>query len=205
MEILDALKWRYATKKMNGAKVDEAIIDQILEATRLSPSSSGLQPYKILVITNDELKKQIQPIANNQSQVVDCSHLLVFAAWDNYTEQRINDRYAQITSERGLPADAMDAYKNRLISAYTTREANLNFEHAARQVYIALGIASVAAGELHIDTTPMEGFDNAALDKFLDLESKGLKSVVLLTVGYRDAENDWLVKLKKVREQKENF
>lgn len=205
MKTIEALNWRYATKKMNGKKVDEKIMDQILEAARLAPTSSGLQPYQVIVVTNEDLKKKIQPIAFGQSQIVDCSHLLIFAAWDNYTKDRISGRFAQTRSERGLPEDAMSDYESKLTDMYTPRESHVNFEHAARQAYIGFGIALLAAAELQVDATPMEGFDNAALDQLLELDKLGLKSVTLLPVGYRDAENDWLVNMKKVRETKQGF
>jgi len=205
MSTVESLNWRYATKKMNGKKVDEKIIDEILEAARLAPTSSGLQPYQVILITNEELKKKIQAVANGQSQIADCSHLLVFAAWDNYTEARIKNRFSQTRSERGLPDSAMADYENMLLNIYTPRESHINFEHAARQAYIGFGIALLAAAELQVDATPMEGFDNAALDELLGLDKLGLKSVTLLPVGYRDAENDWLVNMKKVREAKQDF
>lgn len=205
MELLNALKWRYATKKMNGQKVDESIIDEILEVARLAPTSSGLQPYEVIVVTNPELKSKIQEIAMGQSQVVDCSHLLVFAAWNNYTKERIGNRFDYTMNERGLPLNAMDDYRNRLIGLYTPREADVNFQHTARQAYIGFGMTIAAAAELKVDATPMEGFDNAALDELLGLSEKGLKSVTLLPIGYRDAENDWLVNQKKVRVAKEDF
>src|ERR1044071_3250227 len=103
MELLDALQWRYASKKMNGQPVPEEKVERILEAIRLAPSSMGLQPYTVIVIKDAELKKQILPIANNQRQVVDASHLLVFAAWDNITPEHV-DEYIQLTAEkRGIP------------------------------------------------------------------------------------------------------
>jgi len=203
--VLDALQWRYATKRMNGEPVEQKMIDQILEAARLAPSSMGLQPVVVFDITNQELKKQIQPVANNQSQITDCSHLLVFTAWDNYTAERIEKRCRQTVAERSLPEHAMDDYKNHLLQMAASRPAEINFAHTARQAYIAFGAAIIAAAELKIDATPMEGFDNAALDKLLELNKYGLKSVTLLPVGYRDAKNDWLVNLKKVRAPKEEF
>ncbi|MDE1193195.1 MAG: nitroreductase family protein [Arachidicoccus sp.] len=205
MNTLEALNWRYATKKMNGKKVDEKTIDEILEAARLAPTSSGLQPFNVILIKSDELKQKIQPIAHGQTQIVDCSHLLVFAAWDNYTEERIKERFNQTRGERGLPDTAMADYENMLLNAYVPREAHINFEHAARQAYIGFGIAILAAANLQVDATPMEGFNNEALDELLGLNKLGLKSVTLLPIGYRDADNDWLVNLKKVRESKEKF
>ncbi len=205
MELIDSLKWRYATKKMNGKAVPREKVDVILEAAHLAPSSSGLQPFEIIVITNPELKNKIAAIANDQSQITDCSHLLIFAAWDNYTIERINEVFKHTVAERGLAPDAMDDYKNRLTASYPQRPAQQNFEHAARQAYISFGMAIAAAAELRVDATPMEGFDNTSLDDFLNLKEKGLRSVTLLPLGYRDAENDWLVNLKKVRTPKDKF
>lgn len=199
MQLLEALNWRYATKKMNGQPVPQDQVDQIIEAARLAPTCAGLQPYEILVITNSELKAKIQTIASGQTQIQDCSHLLIFAAWDNYTEQRFDDRLGLITTERNMAAGAMDAYKDKLSSSFLSREAHINFEHAARQAYIGFGIAIAAAAFLKVDATPMEGFDANALDNLLELHKKGLKSVSLLPLGYRDTTGDWLLPLKKVR------
>ncbi|MFB2119680.1 NAD(P)H-dependent oxidoreductase [Parapedobacter sp. 2B3] len=205
MQLLEALNWRYATKKMNGQPVPQEKVDQILEAAQLAPTSSGLQPFKIIVITNPGLKSKIQPIAMNQSQVVDGSHLLVFAAWDNYTAERIEEVFTHTAAERGVPASTFDDYCNRLKGMYLSRSAERNFEHAARQAYLSFGLAIAAAAELQVDATPMEGFDNAALDELLELPQQGLKSVTLLPLGYRDTENDWLVNQKKVRTPKSVF
>jgi nitroreductase/dihydropteridine reductase len=205
MELLNALKWRYATKKMNGQAVSQDNVNTILEAAHLAPSSSGLQPFEIIVVISSGLKEKIKPIANDQSQITDCSHLLIFAAWDNYTKERINEVFSRTVSERGVPVDSMDDYKNRLTSRYSSFSAEQNFIHAAYQAYISFGIAIAAAAELKIDSTPVGGFDNAALDKLLNLKERGLRSVVLLPLGYRDTENDWLVNLKKVRTPKARF
>jgi len=205
MELLNALKWRYATKKMNGQAVSQDNVNAILEAVHLAPSSSGLQPFEIIVVTSSELKEKIKPIANNQSQITDCSHLLIFAAWDNYTKERINEVFSRTVSERGVPVDSMDDYKNMLTSRYSSFSAEQNFTHAAYQAYIGFGIAIAAAAELKVDSTPIGGFDNAALDNLLNLEEKGLRSVILLPLVYRDTENDWLVNLKKVRTPKARF
>lgn len=205
MSLIDSLKWRYATKKMNGQVVPQDKVDLILEAARLAPTSSGLQPFQVLVITNPDLKKQLLPYSFNQNQVVDCSHLLVFAAWDTYTENRINTVFARNNSERGLPAEATADYQNMLIGNYVPREAEVNFQHAARQAYIAFGLSIAQAAELEVDATPMEGFDPEKYDEVLDLRAKGLRSVCILPLGYRDAAGDWLVNMKKVRTPKEEF
>ncbi|OZI06797.1 NAD(P)H-dependent oxidoreductase [Siphonobacter sp. BAB-5385] len=205
MSLINDLEWRYATKKMNGVPVPQEKVDIILEAARLAPTSSGLQPFEILVITNQALKEQILPIANNQSQIVDASHVLVFAAWDDLDAQRINDMFLHTTRERGLPDDRMDSYKNMLLAMYGAKTAEENFQATARQAYIAFGIAIAAAAEQRVDATPMEGFNAAALDELLNLKEKGLRSVTLLPLGYRDESGDWLAPMKKVRKPKDQF
>lgn len=203
---IDLLNWRYATKKMQqNTAVPAEKLERILEAVRLSASSSGLQPYQVLVITGPELKKQIRAVAWDQSQVTDCSHLLVFAAWDNYTTERINMMFDLVNEQRGFKNDGWEAYRQKLLAYYPQRPAQQNFEHAARQAYIGLGSALIAAAEEKIDATPMEGFEPENVDAILNLPALGLKSVLLLPLGYRQAEGDWLVNLKKVRRTKEDF
>ncbi len=205
MQLIEALQWRYATKKMNGETVPQDKMEHLLESIRLSPSSSGLQPFRVLVITNPELKAKLQPAAFGQSQIVDCSHLLVFAAWDHYDEARFEAAFQRMIDERGLPADALDAYKTQLRGGYDALGKEWQGHHAAKQAYIALGIGMAAAAELHVDATPMEGFNPAAVDEILELHAKGLRSACLLAVGYRDAANDWLVNMKKVRVPHDEF
>jgi nitroreductase len=205
MALLDNLKWRYATKKMNGDTVPQEKLDYILEAARLAPSSSGLQPYRVFVITNKNLLRQIREIANDQSQVTDCSHLLVFAAWDDYTYEKLDEVFQRTATERNIPAHSMDAYKQGLWSVFQSKDRVWRSSHSAKQAYIAFGLAIAAAAELKVDATPMEGFNTNELDKLLDLEASGLKSVVLLPIGYRDENADWLLKMKKVRTSKEEF
>ncbi|MGJ1447671.1 nitroreductase family protein [Sphingobacterium spiritivorum] len=205
MNLLEHLNWRYATKKMNGQKVAQEKVDYIIEAARLAPTSSGLQPYKIIAISDPELKAKIQPIAYNQSQIVDASHLLIFAAYDEYTKQRVDEVFTQQEVERGLPAGFADDYKNQLFSSLSAREQQQQFEHAARQAYIGFGLAIAAAAEQKVDATPMEGFVNEQLDDLLELKKYGLKSVTILALGYRDTENDWLVNMKKVRKDVKDF
>lgn len=206
MSLIEKLQWRYATKKMNAAKtVPETKVDQILEAIRLTASSSGLQPYEVLVITNDDLRQKIRAVSNDQSQITDCSHLLVFAAWDNYTAERINAAFDMTETIRNFKSESGTAYRQMLLKTYPAREAEVNFTHTAKQAYIGLGTALIAAAYEQVDCTPMEGFDPKALDEILNLKEKGLRSVVMLPLGYRNADEDWLVNLKKVRRPKEAF
>jgi len=203
--LIDQLNWRYATKKMDPTRaVPQEKIDAIVEAIRMAPTSSGTQPFELLVVTNSEILSEIRKAAWDQAQITDGSHLLVFAAWDNYTEERIDEVTNLMTEERGeLPM--MDAYYKNLKSTYIPRDPEINYAHAARQAYIALGIALVAAAEQEVDSTPMEGFDPAEVDKILGLKERGLRSVILLPLGYRDTSGDWLLPMKKVRKPRDSI
>lgn len=203
--LLEQLNWRYATKKMDPAKsVPQAKVDTIIEAIRMAPTSSGTQPFELIVVTNPELRSEICKAASNQSQITDGSHLLVFAAWDNYTEARI-DEVADLNVEKRGNSPLIDQYYGNLKASYVPRDADVNYAHAARQAYIALGIAMVAAAEQDVDSTPMEGFDPSKVDEILGLKDRGLRSVVLLPLGYRDPTGDWLLNMPKVRKSRETM
>lgn len=160
--LLEKLNWRYATKKMDPAKaVSEDKVERILEAARLAPTSSGLQPFEVFVVTNAEVRAKIKAIAWNQSPVTDGSHLLVFAAWDNYTAERINHMFDLVNSERGIRNEGWENYRQMLLASYPQRDAQVNFEHAARQAYIGFAMALAQAAFEGVDATPMEGFDPA--------------------------------------------
>lgn len=205
MELLDKLNWRYAAKAMNGEKVAQEKIDNILEAAILAPTSSGLQPFEIMVVTNQEIKEKIRAIGWNQSVITDCSHLLVFAAWDTYTAERINKVFDHTNDIRGFKNEGFENYRQMLLNTYPQKDAEVNFQHAARQAYIAFSMAIAAAAFEGVDSTPIEGFEPDALDEILDLRAKGLRSCVILPLGYRDTENDWLANLAKVRKNKEDL
>jgi len=205
MELLDKLNWRYAAKAMNKEVVSQEKIDNIIEAARLAPTSSGLQPFEILVITNQEIKEQIKPVSWNQSMITDCSHLLVFAAWDTYTEDRINKMFDLVNEVRGFKNEGWENYRQMLLGMYPQKDPEENFNHAAKQAYIAFSAAIIAAAYEGVDSTPIEGFEPSEVDKILGLREKGLRSAVMLPIGYRDTENDWLVNLKKVRKSTEDL
>ncbi|MEM8917723.1 MAG: NAD(P)H-dependent oxidoreductase [Pseudomonadota bacterium] len=203
--LLELLNWRYATKKMDPAKeVPQHKVDAIVEAIRMAPTSSGTQPFELILVTNPDLLAQIRAAANDQSPVTDCSHLLVFAAWDNYTEDRI-DEVTQLNIDARGEIPLIHQYYGNLKANYVPRQAEVNYAHAARQAYIALGIGLVAAAEQGVDSTPMEGFDPPAVDAILGLGEKGLRSVVLLPLGYRDPTGDWLLPMAKVRKARERM
>ncbi|MEK7346369.1 MAG: NAD(P)H-dependent oxidoreductase [Pseudomonadota bacterium] len=205
-ELLSKLQWRYATKKMDPTQVvPQEKVDRIVEAARLAPTSSGLQPFEIIVVSNAAVRAQIQPKASNQAQVTEGSHLLVFAAWNNYTAERINTYFDFTNAERGGTNEGWENYRQMLLKNYPARDPQVNFEHAARQAYIGLSAALIAAAFEEVDATPMEGFAPQAVDEILGLSARGLRSVVIVPLGYRADEGDWLVNLKKVRRPREQF
>lgn len=200
------LAWRYATKKFDPVKkVSPEKLESIVEAVRLTPTSSGLQPFELLVVTNQEIRKKIQNVAWDQAQVTDSSHLLVFAAWDDITPERVHMMFDLTNEIRGFKNEGWENYRQQLLGIVTERGTEGNYQAAARQAYIGLGAALIAAAFEEVDATPMEGFDPKAVDEILDLRSRGLRSVILLPLGYRAQEGDWLVNLKKVRRSRENF
>ena len=203
--LLEALQWRYATKRMNGKKVPQEKINNILEAASLAPSSMGLQPYTILVIENEETRRKLQPAAYNQPQLIESSHLIVFTSWTDVTAAQVDEYVRQIASVRNVPIETLDAFKASLMGIVENRTPEAKAEWAARQAYIAFGTAIAAAAVEHVDATPMEGFNPAAVDEILGLKEKGLTSVTMLAVGYRDEANDFLSGAKKVRRAKDKL
>tara|TARA_R110002124_G_scaffold146006_1_gene311248 strand:+ start:675 stop:1304 length:630 start_codon:yes stop_codon:yes gene_type:complete len=202
--LIDSLNWRYAVKQMNGNVIPTEKLDAILEAIQLSPSSMGLQPYTVLVIDNPGIKENIFNNAAMQPQIKQSSHLLVFAAWESVTAESIANYIQLIAETRSISIDSLAPFQNAL-GGILARSEEVNFDWSARQAYIALGIGMAAAAEQGIDATPMEGFNSDKLDEVLGLKAKGLKSVVLLALGYRDTEKDHLAEAKKVRRAKEEL
>ncbi|WCL48918.1 NAD(P)H-dependent oxidoreductase [Leptospira sp. GIMC2001] len=203
MNYLDQLKWRYATKKMNGAKVPKEKIDNILEAIQLSASSLGFQPYSIYVIESDSMKNKIfESGACTQSQVKAGSHLIVFAAWSESNPKQVDNFFNLIASTRSVSLESLAGFRKSVESAVLSKSPDQMLEWSARQAYIALGFALNACAIESIDATPMEGFDPAKMDEVLGLTARKEKSVVMMALGYRDAENDPLSKAKKVRRPK---
>lgn len=204
--LLEKLNWRYATKKMDPSKtVAKDKVDRIVEAARLAPTSSGLQPFEVYVVSNPDIRAQIQAVAWNQAQVTEGSHLLVFAAWDNYTAERINAMFDLVNAERGFTSEGWENYRKMLLNSYPGRDPQVNFEHAARQAYIGLSMSIAQAAFEGVDATPMEGFEPEKVDDILGLKARGLRSVTLLPLGYRQVDGDWLVNLKKVRRATDKF
>lgn len=205
MDLIEALNWRYAAKKMNGKVVPQENVDNILEAIRLSASSFGLQPYSVIAVSDRETKAKIHELACPQPQVLESSHLLVFAYWTSVDEQRITD-YVRLTAEtRGVSIDSLKGFADSMKGSFLTKSVEEQQLWASRQAYIGLGHGLVAAALEHVDATPMEGFNPAKMDEVLGLTEKGLKSVALLALGYRDEDRDFLAGAQKVRRKREEF
>lgn len=198
MDLLEDLNWRYAVKKYTEEKVDDDKLKQILEAVNLSASSCGLQPYRVFVIKDEDLRARLGDGSFN-AQILHSSHLLVFAAFNDVTSDHINEYMQLISQTREIPVDALADFSSTLNGHFSTSGTAENRIWADKQTYIALGTALIAAATLKVDATPMEGFDADKFDELLNLEEKGLHSTVILSLGYRDIENDPFASLKKVR------
>jgi nitroreductase len=202
MSIIDSLSWRYAVKKMTGNKVSQEKVNTLMDAIQLSASGFGLQPYQIFIVEDGELKAKIQPIAYGQPQIVESSHLLIMAAWNEVTAAHIDAYMDLIAETRGMSVSDLGDFKGAIAGSMKYKSKEQQAEWADRQVYLAMGTALAAAAELKIDTTPMEGFMPAKLDELLGLEAKGLHSVLILAIGERDEATDYMVNVKKVRTPK---
>ncbi|MCY0389360.1 NAD(P)H-dependent oxidoreductase [Robbsia sp. Bb-Pol-6] len=202
----ERLAWRYATKKFDATRSLAAeTLERIVEAVRLAPTSSGLQPFELFVVSNADIRAKIRAVAWDQAQVTDCSHLLIFAAWDDITADRVNMMFDLTNDVRGFKNEGWENYRQMLLGIVAQRGTEANYQAAARQAYIGLGAAVIAAAFEEVDATPMEGFDPEAVDAILGLKAKHLRSVVMLPLGYRATEGDWLANLKKVRRSRDNF
>ena len=205
MQFAEALNWRYAAKNLNGQPVAHDKIDAILEAIRLSASSTGIQPYEIVVVSDPAMKGKIHEVACPQPQVVEGSHLLVFAAQTAVTADHIETYMQHIAQVRQVPVESLNGFSEAIKSGLLTMSTEAISNWAARQAYIALGFGLVAAAVEAVDSCPIEGFNPAALNELLGLTEKNLNSVVLLALGYRDAEKDLLATAKKVRKERSDL
>ncbi|MDR7127947.1 nitroreductase [Algoriphagus sp. 4150] len=204
MELIEALEWRYATKKYSSKKVSDEKIEKIITAINLSASSVGIQPYKILVIEDADVRKKLSAYSLNP-QITESSHLLIFAAFDSIKPATIEKYIELISRERKIPVESLAVFKEKALNGLLLKTDAENVIWATKQAYIALGTGLIAAASEKVDATPMEGFEAERFDELLGLKEKGLKSVVLMALGYRDEENDSNARLKKVRWPKEDF
>lgn len=190
MNLVNQLKWRYATKKMDvSKKVSDADIAYIKEAIQLAASSFGLQPYTVLDIREPKLREQLKALAWNQTQITDASHLFVFCNKTAVTDADIDGFIKLKAQADGIDESLITGYGTFIKSTLKSRSEQDILTWTAKQTYIALGNALCACAEIKVDSTPMEGFDSAGFNKLLDLSSKGLNACVVLTIGYRDKED----------------
>ena len=200
MNTLESLSWRYATKKFDANRtLTDDQVNQVLEAGNLTASSYGLQPYKLLVINNQELQEKLVPHSYNQRQVADASHVIVIAVRTDVNADYISNFTAVMEKERGLDAGTMDGYKGVMLGTIGKLSPKDLYQWSAKQAYIVLGTMMAVAASLEIDTCPMEGFVAAEYDQLLDLKSHNLQSVLVLPIGYRAAD-DATQHQKKVRQ-----
>ena len=192
-------------QKMNGEKIPQDKLERILEATRLAPSSYGLTPYNVIVVEDQKLKEELQGACYGQTQLVDSSAVLVFATWDEVTEHSVENYINEIAKQREIPVESLNGLQDMMNNGLTYMTHEQKISWAQRQAYIGLGFALTAAAVEEVDSTPMEGFVPESVDTVLGLQELGLKSVVVLPLGYRDTENDSLSTLKKVRWDNDKF
>lgn len=198
-KIQEALEWRYATKKYDASKkISAQDWKTLTEALIQAPSSYGIQPWKFLVVENPKIREQLKPVSWNQTQVTDASHYVVFAYKSEIDEAFVQKYIDRIAEVRGVPAEALNDFKNMMINNLAKGPEEKINVWSQRQAYIAMGFLLETAALLKIDATPMEGFDPAAYDKILGLEGTGWKSVATVALGYRHSEDSFQA-LKKVR------
>lgn len=205
MELLENLRWRYATKKFNPTqKVSEEHIEQIKEAIQLTASSYGLQLYKVLIIENKDLREKLQPASWGQSQVVDASHLFVFCNYTEALEEHL-DAFMKLKSEtNAIELSNLEGYKSFIMDKIGEKSNEEYRNWTARQTYIALSNLLNACAALRIDSCPMEGFEPDKYNEILGLNEKGLEAAVVAAVGYRSME-DHTQHANKARKAKEDL
>jgi len=203
--VIENRTWRYATKKFDANKrVSEEDLQTLLEATRLSASSYGLQPYHVIVVSDQKVKEQLKPASWGQSQITDASHIIVFANATDFGEELVDDFLENVSNTRNIPMEGLKGYSDFMKSKLMDLPADTKGTWTAKQAYIAFGNLMQAAAELKIDTCPMEGFESDKYNEILGLNGKNLNAVVVLAVGYRSDEDE-TQHLPKVRKSKEEL
>lgn len=205
MNIIDKLKWRYATKLFDTTKkIDTDKLEILKEAMRLAPTSYGMQQLRVIHVTNSKLKEAIQEASFGQKQVTTASDLFIIAVKKEVKSDDINAYISLIAQERDVNIDSLDAYKTRITESILPLSSEKQSEWLFKQSYILLGFLLETASLLDIDACPMEGFDKPLVDKILELDKLGLRSSLIIPVGYRST-NDNFQKFNKTRLSKDNF
>ncbi len=202
---LDSLNWRYATKKFDREKtISDRDLNLLLEATRLSASSFGLQPYHVFVVRDQEIRKALKEVSWGQSQITDASHLFVFANKKTFGPELIDSYLDEVSHVRDIPQEGLKAYGDFMKSKLVPLPEEVKETWAAKQTYLAVGNLLSAAGVMEIDSCPMEGFEPEGYDRILNLGEKDLTTSVVVALGYRSKEDE-TQHLKKVRRPKESL
>jgi nitroreductase len=204
-QLLEQLNWRYATKQFDpGKKINASDWTVLEEVLRLSPSSGGLQPWKFIVITDPALRAKLRPASYGQAQITDASHLVVFAAKNNFNEADVDAHLGNVAKTQGVPVEALAPFRGMLVGGIVqSKDEPARDAWARNQVFIALGNLLAGAALLGIDACPMEGFDRAQYDEILGLKAKGYSSAVIATLGYRSPTDKYAAapKVRFPREQ----
>ncbi len=203
--LLENLNWRYATKKFDATKkISETDLNTLKEAVRLTASSYGLQPFKVVIVENPEIREQLKAAAYGQTQITDASQIFVFANDLNAGPESVAAYIKNISETRGVPTEALRGFEDMMNGVISNLSQEAKNIWTAKQTYIALGTLLSAAAELKIDATPMEGFNAAAFNEILGFDKLGLNASVIATVGYRHDEDD-TQHYKKVRKSQEEL
>jgi nitroreductase len=204
MNTIDSLNWRYATKKFDPTKkLSTSQINTLKEAFNLTATSYGLQPIKLVVIQNDDLRKQLLPFSWNQQQIVQASHVLVICVQDDFSSQEVENYFKLVKKVRNTPDAVLNPFKEFLAAEIDKKTKEEIGVWNKNQAYLALGNLLTVCAVEQIDACPMEGFVPEKYDTLLDLKSKNLHSVLVLPVGFR-AEDDAMKDLLKVRKNIED-
>jgi nitroreductase/dihydropteridine reductase len=205
MSFIDKLNWRYATKKFDATKkLSAEQLNTLLDAVQLSPSSAGLQAYRVLVVENPEIKEKLREAARGQQQLTTASHIIVFAAETNLDGAYVKNYIDRIAATRGIDRANLEAFETNITHNVNLMTEDVKIVWNHKQCYIALGVLLTAAADMGIDACPMEGFEAGKFDEILGLKELGLTTTVIAPIGFR-AEDDVFSKAAKVRRPKEEL
>ena len=196
--VIEAMKWRYAVSKFDTKKLSDQQLNDLLESTILSPSSYGLQPWKFIIVTNEEVRSKLQEAGYNQPKISESSHLVVFAVEKIINDLLVDTFIESVSATRSVPVESLKGYADMIKSTVNSKTPEQRIEWATRQAYIALGVLVTTGAVEGIDVAPMEGFDPKKFDEILGLDKMGLESKVIASIGFR-ANDDPQALYKKVR------
>jgi nitroreductase / dihydropteridine reductase len=205
MSLVEKLNWRYATKKFDtDKKLSPAQLDDLLKAIHLSPSSAGIQSYKVVVVEDPAIRQQLRQAANGQPQLTDASQVIILASETNVDEAYVKNYIDHVAKTRQIGRENLEGFEKMINSNVSNLTEDQKITWSKKQAYIALGVLLTAAAEMGIDACPMEGFNAAAFDQILGLAEKNLTATVIAPVGFR-AQDDGFSKLAKVRKPEEEM